>query len=138
MRLRRRFDPPAYGVRHELRVEVVERRRGHERLRQRRDPADEVRAALRVQLRKDVVEQQKWRLAVQGREQVELGKLERENRGPLLAARGEGRQVASALLEDHVVPVRPDERGAVPDLLLGRLHESTGERVYARYAEQHR
>ena len=76
-------------MRHELRVEVVERRGGHERLRQRRDPADEVRAALRVQLRKDVVEQQKWRLAVQGREQVELGKLEREDRSPLLAARCE-------------------------------------------------
>ncbi len=116
------------------RVEVVERRRRHERLRQRRDPPHEVRAALRVELREDVVEQEQRRAAVERREQVQLGELEREDRGPLLAARRERRQRPAAHLEHEVVAVRADQRGAVPDLLLGRLGEAAGQGVADRLA----
>ena len=74
------------------RVEVVERRRRHERLGQRRDPPDEVRPALRVELREDVVEQEERRPAVERGQEVELGELEGEDRRPLLAARREARR----------------------------------------------
>ena len=69
---------------------------------------------------------------------VELGELEGKDRRPLLAARGERREVAAVELEHEVVAVRPDERRAVPDLLLGRLREPPGERVPGRLAGEWR
>jgi hypothetical protein len=48
---------------------------------------------------------------------------------PLLAARRERGQVPPGHHEREVVPVRPDQRRAVPDLLLGRLGEPALERV---------
>ena len=116
------------------RVEVVERRRRHERLGQLGDPPDEVRPAVRVELAEDVVEQEQRRAAVERGQQVELGELEREDRRPLLAARREPGQVAAAELEGEVVAVRADERRAVPDLLLGRLGEAPGQGVARRLA----
>ena len=106
-------------------IDVLERGRGDERLRQRRDPADEVRPPLRVQLREHVVEQQQRRAAVERREQVELRELEGEDRGPLLAPRRERGERPAAHLEHEVVAVRPDQRRAVPDLLVGRLREAS-------------
>ena len=47
-------------------------------------------------------------------------------------------EVAAAELEDEVVAVRPDERRAVPDLLLGRLGQAPGERVARRLAGEWR
>ena len=58
--------------------------------------------------REDVVEQQERRAAVLLGQQVELGELEGEDRRPLLAARGEPRQVAAGQLEREVVAVRAD------------------------------
>ena len=72
--------------------------------------------------------------ARRGRHEVELGELEGEDRGPLLAARREAARSRPASSNDDVVAVRPDERGAVPDLLLGRLDEAPGERVPWRLA----
>src|SRR4029079_13026709 len=67
--------------------------------------------------------------AVECRDDVELGQLEGEDRGPLLATRGEGRQIPAVELEDEVVTVRPDQRRSVPDLLLGGLGQAPGEGV---------
>ena len=58
--------------------------------------------------------------------------LERQDRRALLAARGERGEVAAVELEGDVVAVRPDERGAVPQLLLDRLVEPASERVGRR------
>src|SRR5205085_2626836 len=55
-----RDDLPRRGNRTELRIEVVERRRRHECLRQLGDPPDEVRPPLGIQLGEDVVEQEQW------------------------------------------------------------------------------
>ena len=89
-------------------------------------------APVGIELAEDVVEEQERRPAVELREEVELGQLEGQDRGPLLAARRERGQVAAGLLEDHVVAVGPDERGAVPDLPLGRLGQAPLERVPGR------
>ena len=94
--LRSGLDRPARRRRPQGRIEVVQGRRRHERLGQLGDPPDEVRAALRVELAEDVVEQEQRRPAVERREQVELGQLEGQDRRPLLAARGEAGQVAAA------------------------------------------
>ena len=67
--------------------------------------------------------------AVERREEVELGELEREDGRALLAARREGGEVPTVDLEDDVVAVRPDERGAVPELLLGGLAQPAPQRV---------
>ena len=91
-------------------------------------------APIRVELAEHVVEQEERRAAVELGQQVELGELERQDRRPLLAARREAGQVAAAELERHVVAVRPDERRAVPDLLLGRLDKAPGQRVAGRLA----
>ena len=117
------------GDRAEALVEVIEGGGRHERLGQGGDAPHEMRTALRVQLREHVVEQEQRRAPVEGRQEVQLGELEREDRGALLAARRECRQVAAGELERDVVTVRPDERGAVPDLLLVRLDEPSLERV---------
>ena len=130
--------PRPWRWRTQLRVEVVERRRRHERLRQVGDPPDEMRAAVRVELGEDVVEQQERRPPVERGQEVELGQLEGQDRGPLLAARGEAREVASVELEDEVVAVRPDERRAVPDLLVGGLGEAARQRVARRLAGEWR
>ena len=114
-------DLPGRGDGDERRIEVVERRRRDERLRQLCDPPDEVGAPLRIELAEDVVEQEQGRPAVERGQEVQLGELEGEDGRPLLAARGEPGQVAPVELEGEVVAVRADERGAVPDLLLGRL-----------------
>ena len=98
------------------------------------DPPDEVRSPVGIELREDVVEQEQRRAAVLGGQQVELGELEGEDRGPLLAARREPRHVAAVEAEDEVVAVRADERRAVPDLLVGRLGEAPGEGVPRRLA----
>ena len=47
-------------------------------------------------------------------------------------------EVAAGELEREVVAVRPDERRAVPDLLLGRLDEPAGQGVARRLAAQRR
>ena len=93
------------------------------------DAAHEVGAAHRIELAEDVVEQEQWRFALRRGEQVHLGQLEGQDGGALLAARGEGGQGPSVELEDDVVAVRADERGAVPELLVGRLGEPAAQRV---------
>ena len=90
------------------RVEVVEGRRRDERLRQLRDAPDEVRAPVRIELAEDVVEQEERRAPVERGQEVELGELEGEDRGPLLAARGEPGQIAAGQVEGEVVAMRPD------------------------------
>ena len=127
-----RTDLPGRRDRPQLRVEVVERGRRDERLRQRRDPPDEMRAPLGIELGEDVVEQQERRPAVERGQDVELGELEGQDRRPLLAARREAREVAAVELEDEVVAVRPDERRPVPDLLVGGLREPAGQGVPRR------
>ena len=88
--VRRRRGPPTSGRSStQRRIEVVEGRRRDERLGQLRDPPDEVRPPVRVELAEDVVEQEEGRAAVELGQQVELGQLEREDRRALLAARGE-------------------------------------------------
>ena len=79
--------PGASPAATQARVEVVERRRRHERLGQLGDPPDEVRPPRRVELAEDVVEEEERRPAVELGQQVELGELEGEDRRPLLAAR---------------------------------------------------
>ena len=123
------LDGPAGAGGAEGRVEVVERRRRHERLGQVGDPTDEMGPPLRVELAEDVVEQEQRRASVDVGQQVELGELEGEDRRPLLAARGEAGQVATLQLEHEVVAMGPDQRGPVPDLLLGRLGQAPGQRV---------
>ena len=78
------------------------------------------------------------RLAVELGQEVELGELEGEDRRPLLAARREAGQVPAVQVERQVVAVRPDERGAVPDLLLGGLGQAPGQRVAWRLAGERR
>ena len=95
-------------------------------------------AAVRVELAEDVVEEQERRAAVERGQDVELGELEGQDRRPLLAARGEARQVAAVELEDEVVAMRPDQRRAVPDLLLGGLGEPARQRVAWRLAGEWR
>ena len=63
------------------------------------------------------------------RQEIELGQLEGQDGGALLPARREGRQVAPVEAEDQVVAMRPDQSGAVPDLLLGRLAQPPGQRL---------
>ena len=109
-----------------------------ERLGQLGDAPHEMAAPGRIQLAEDVVEQEQRRPAVEIGQQVQLGQLERQDRGPLLAARGEGGQVAAVEAEDQVVAVRPDERGAVPDLLLGGLAQPPGQRVPRRLPGERR
>ena len=46
-------------------------------------------------------------MSVQPREEVELGELEGEDRGPLLSPAGERRQLAPVVLETEVVAVWP-------------------------------
>ena len=128
------IDAPRRPGRAQGRVEVVEGRRRHEGLGQRRDPPHEVGPAGRVELREDVVEEQQRRAAVERGEQVELGELEGQDRRALLAPRGEGREVPAVELEGEVVAVGADERRAVPELLLGRLREAPGERLARRLA----
>ena len=125
---------PARAIARSAGIEVVERGRRHERLRQLGDAPDEVRPALRIELAEHVVEQQQRRVAVELGQEVELGQLEGEDRGPLLPARGESGQVPARQVEGEVVAVRPDDRGAVPDLLLGRLDEAAGQGVPRRLA----
>ena len=98
------------------------------------DPAHEVGAPLRVELAEHVVEEQERGAAVERRQQVELGQLEREDRGPLLPARRERGERPAAHLEHEVVAMGPDERCPVPDLLLGGLREAAGEGVTRRLA----
>ena len=76
--------------------------------------------------------------AVERGQQVELGELEGQDRRALLAARRESGEVTTAELERDVVAMRPDERGAVPDLLVGRLDEPTRQGVARRLAGQRR
>ena len=130
----RRGPPTAWATARRRRVEVVERRRRHEGLGQLGDAAHEVRPAIRVELAEDVIEQQQRRPAVELGQQVELGELEGEDRGALLAARGEPGQVPPGQVEGEVVAVRPDDGRAVPDLLLGGLDEAPGEGVARRLA----
>ena len=47
-------------------------------------------------------------------------------------------QVAAVELEGDVVAVRPDERRAVPELLLGRLGQAAAERVGGRLVRDRR
>jgi hypothetical protein len=79
-------------------------------------------AATRVELREDVVEEHERRR----RQQVGLGKQEREDGEPLLALRAELTQVALAARDRHVVEVRPDSGRAAIDVpvepCLERLH----------------
>ena len=96
------------------------------------DAAHQVRAAVRVQLGEHVVEEQQRRAAVDRREHVQLRELERQDRGPLLAARGEPREVATVELEGEVVAMRPDERGPVPQLLLRGLRQAASQRRLRR------
>ena len=92
-----------------------------------------MRSPLRIQLREDVVEQEERRAAVERRQQVELGELEGEDRGPLLArAMRTPARSRSPSSNDEVVAVRPDERRAVPDLLVGGLGQAAGEGVARR------
>ena len=62
--------------------------------------------------------------------------LKREDRGPLLTARRERGERRGRPARTQVVAVRPDQRGAVPDLLLGGLGEAAGEGVARRLAGQ--
>src|SRR5262249_44156302 len=71
-------------------------------------------------------------------DEIELGQLQGEDGRPLLAARGEGRQVAARYHERDVVAMRSDEGGAVPELLLGRFLEPAGERIPRRLARSRR
>ena len=66
-------------------------------------------------------------------QQVQLGELERQDRGALLAARGERRQFALAADEHDVVAVWPDQRRAVPHLLLTRVDETAAQCVACRF-----
>ena len=136
--VRARFDRPARAGRPQGRVEVSERRRRHERLGQLGDRPDEVGASLWIELAEDVVEEEQRRSTVEAREDLELGQLQRQDRRPLLAARGEPGEVATLELEDEVVAVRSDERRPVPGLLVGRLGQPPGQRVADRLARSPR
>jgi hypothetical protein len=116
----------------QFRVQVVQGRRGHERLGQGGDPANEMGPPVWIELAEDIVEQEEWRTAIELRQEIELGELEGKDGGPLLTARGERAKIAAGLLEDEIVAMRPYERGAVPDLLLGRLRQATLECVARR------
>ena len=131
-------DLPRLGDGAQRRIEVVERRRRHERLRQLGDPPHEVGPAERIELAEHVVQQQQRRAAVELGQEVQLGELEREDRGPLLPARREPGQVPAGQVEGEVVAVRPDDRGPVPDLLLGGVGQPAGQGVARRLAGQHR
>ncbi len=120
----------------QLGIEVIERGGGDEGLGQARDAPDEVSAPLGIELAEHVVQEEQGRTPVELGEEVELGQLEGEDGGPLLAARGERGQVAAGLLEGDVVAVRSDERRAVPDLLFGGLDQAAGERIARRLAGQ--
>ena len=67
--------------------------RGDERLAGARDPGREDPAAVRVELREDVVEQEQRREAAALGDQLRLGEEEREHREPLLALRAEAPQL---------------------------------------------
>ena len=62
-------------------------------------------APIRVELREHVVEEQERWVAILGGEEVELCELEGEDRGPLLPARGEAREIPTA-------EIAPDEAAA--------------------------
>ena len=68
----RALHAPRPGDRDEGRIQVVERRRRDECLRQAGDAPDEVRAPLRVELTEHVVEQEQGRPTIQLGEEVEL------------------------------------------------------------------
>ncbi len=114
------------------RVQVVRTRRRDERLRQLGDAADEVRPPLGIELREHVVEEQERRTAVEFRQEVQLGQLEGQDGGPLLAARGEPGEVPAGQLEGQVVAMRPDQGRAIPDLLVGGLGKASDQRVARR------
>src|SRR5215213_9189744 len=95
-------------------------------------------APVRVELGEHIVEEQQWGTAVLGGEEIELGKLEGENCGSLLAPGREAGQIATVELEREVVAVRPDERGSIPDLLLRGLDETSRERVARHFAGKER
>src|SRR5439155_5113436 len=80
------LDLPARRMGTQLGIKVGQGRGRHDGLRECRDPADEVRAALEIELGEDVVEQQQWWPPVECGQQVELRELERQDGRPLLAA----------------------------------------------------
>ncbi len=89
-------------------------------------------ATLDIQLGEHVVEQEQRRPAVARRQQVDLGELDGQDRGSLLAAGSVLGEVSCPEREDNVVAVGTDEGRAVPDLLVGRLDEPSGEGVANR------
>src|SRR5664280_2028908 len=131
-----RDDLPGRPDRPQGRVQVDERGCRDERLGQPRDPPDQVAPPGRVELAEDVVEQQERGPPVVRREEVQLGELEGEDRGPLLTAGGERRHVAVVQAERKVIAVGADERRPVPALLLGRLGEAPGERFTRRLSRR--
>jgi len=95
--------------------------RGDHGLAAARQRGEKRRTPLRVELAEDVVEEEQGRTAVELGEQVELGELEGQDRGALLAARGEPGQVASGQVEaaiptnasgSHMVAVTADGKRA--------------------------
>ena len=95
-------------------------------------------ATLGVELAEHVVEEQQRRTAVELGQEVELGELEGEDRRALLATRREAGEVPAGQLERQVVAMRPDQRRAVPDLLLGGLGQPPRQRVARRLAGERR